>query len=69
MHLEYAVFCRSPYILQKLWSDPGLGPGIIPAVNSADALSDDEAAQLLRRSYDLVFARLTRKLQREIAPD
>jgi predicted DNA-binding protein (MmcQ/YjbR family) len=38
------------------------------AVNSADALSDDEAAQLLRRSYDLVFAKLTRKLQREIAP-
>jgi predicted DNA-binding protein (MmcQ/YjbR family) len=53
-------------------------PGIIPApylarakwvaVNSADALSDDEAAQLLRRSYELVFAKLTRKLQREIAP-
>jgi predicted DNA-binding protein (MmcQ/YjbR family) len=53
-------------------------PGIIPApylarakwvaVNSADALSDDEAAQLLRRSYELVFAKLTKKLQREIAP-
>jgi predicted DNA-binding protein (MmcQ/YjbR family) len=53
-------------------------PGIIPApylarakwvaVNSADALGDEEAAQLLRRSYELVFARLTKKLQREIAP-
>jgi predicted DNA-binding protein (MmcQ/YjbR family) len=53
-------------------------PGIIPApylarakwvaVNSADALNDDEATQLLRRSYELVFAKLTRKLQREIAP-
>jgi predicted DNA-binding protein (MmcQ/YjbR family) len=53
-------------------------PGIIPApylarakwvaVNRADALSDAEAAELLRRSYALVFAKLTRKLQREIAP-
>jgi predicted DNA-binding protein (MmcQ/YjbR family) len=53
-------------------------PGIVPApylarakwvaVTSADALSDAEAAQLLRRSYELVFAKLTKKLQREIAP-
>lgn len=53
-------------------------PGIIPApylarakwvfVERADALSDDEAAQLLRRSYELVFAKLTKKLQRELAP-
>jgi predicted DNA-binding protein (MmcQ/YjbR family) len=53
-------------------------PGIIPApylararwvaVDSADALSDEEAAQLLRRSYELVFAKLTKKLQREIVP-
>lgn len=53
-------------------------PGIIPApylarakwvaVERVDALSDDEAAQLLRRSYQLVFARLTKKLQREIVP-
>jgi predicted DNA-binding protein (MmcQ/YjbR family) len=51
-------------------------PGIIPApylararwvkVDSADALSDDEAAALLRRSYELVFAKLTKKLQREL---
>ena len=51
-------------------------PGIIPApylarakwikVVEAKALSDAEAAALLRRSYELVFAKLTRKLQREI---
>jgi predicted DNA-binding protein (MmcQ/YjbR family) len=51
-------------------------PGIIPApylararwvkVERADALSDQEAAQLLRRSYELVFAKLTKKLQREL---
>ena len=51
-------------------------PGIIPApylarakwvyVEDAQALDDDEAAQLLRRSYELVFAKLTKKLQREI---
>ncbi|GAB3370582.1 MmcQ/YjbR family DNA-binding protein [Massilia agri] len=51
-------------------------PGIIPAPYLARAkwvhvtpearLDDDELAALLRRSYELVFARLTRKLQREI---
>jgi predicted DNA-binding protein (MmcQ/YjbR family) len=51
-------------------------PGIIPApylarakwvrVESADALDDGEAAALLRRSYELVFAKLTKKLQREL---
>jgi predicted DNA-binding protein (MmcQ/YjbR family) len=51
-------------------------PGIIPApylarakwvrVESADALDDREAAELLRRSYELVFARLTKKMQREL---
>ncbi|WP_290368552.1 MmcQ/YjbR family DNA-binding protein [Massilia sp. Bi118] len=52
-------------------------PGIIPAPYLARArwvhvdreadLSDQEAARLLRRSYELVFAKLTKKLQREIA--
>lgn len=52
-------------------------PGIIPApylarakwvyVEDAAALGDAEAQQLLRRSYELVFAKLTRKLQREIS--
>jgi predicted DNA-binding protein (MmcQ/YjbR family) len=51
-------------------------PGIIPApylarakwvyVENAKALSDQEAAALLRRSYELVFAKLTKKLQREL---
>ena len=51
-------------------------PGIIPAPYLArhkwvyvagDASMDDgEAAALLRRSYELVFAKLTRKLQQEI---
>lgn len=51
-------------------------PGIIPApylarakwvqVEAGAAVSDEEAAQLLRRSYALVFAKLTKKLQREV---
>jgi predicted DNA-binding protein (MmcQ/YjbR family) len=51
-------------------------PGIIPApylararwvyVQAGASLGDAEAAQLLRRSWELVFARLTKKLQREI---
>ena len=51
-------------------------PGIVPApymarakwiyVENEGALGDDEAAALLRRSYELVFAKLTKKLQREI---
>ena len=51
-------------------------PGIVPApylarakwvqVEAGAAVSDEEAAQLLRRSYELVFAKLTKKLQREI---
>ena len=51
-------------------------PGIIPApymarlkwvyTEDASALSDNEASQLLRRSYELAFAKLTKKLQREI---
>jgi predicted DNA-binding protein (MmcQ/YjbR family) len=34
-------------------------------VEDAKALGDEEAAQLLRRSYALVFGKLTKKLQRE----
>ena len=51
-------------------------PGIVPAPYLARAkwvfvtpdarLDDDEFAALLRRSYELVFAKLTRKLQRDI---
>jgi predicted DNA-binding protein (MmcQ/YjbR family) len=51
-------------------------PGIIPApylarakwvrIDNLKAVNDDEAAALLTRAYQLVFAKLTRKLQREI---
>jgi predicted DNA-binding protein (MmcQ/YjbR family) len=51
-------------------------PGIVPApylarakwvyVESGAKLADAEAAALLRRSYELVFAKLTKKLQGEI---
>jgi len=51
-------------------------PGIIPApylarakwvyIENPKAIGDAEAAQLLKRSHELVFARLTKKLQREI---
>jgi predicted DNA-binding protein (MmcQ/YjbR family) len=51
-------------------------PGIIPApylarakwvyVEDLKSISDAEAAELLKRSYELVFAKLTKKLQREI---
>lgn len=51
-------------------------PGFIPApylarakwvcVTRFDALADAEAAALLRRAYELIFAKLTKKLQREL---
>jgi predicted DNA-binding protein (MmcQ/YjbR family) len=52
-------------------------PGIIPAPYSArahwvalespDALSRPETLRLIKCSYDLVFAKLTKKMQRELA--
>jgi predicted DNA-binding protein (MmcQ/YjbR family) len=51
-------------------------PGIIPApylarakwvyVEDLKAIGDAEAAELLRQSYELVFAKLTKTLQRQI---
>jgi predicted DNA-binding protein (MmcQ/YjbR family) len=51
-------------------------PGIIPApylarakwvyIEDLKSISDAEASELLKRSYELVFAKLTKKLQREI---
>ncbi|MRW90097.1 MmcQ/YjbR family DNA-binding protein [Duganella sp. FT80W] len=51
-------------------------PGIIPApylarakwvyIENPKAVSDAEVQQLLKRSHELVFAKLTKKLQREI---
>lgn len=49
-------FMPAPYLARAKWV----------CVTRADALSDAEAQALLRRSYELVFARLTKKLQREI---
>ncbi len=52
-------------------------PGIVPSPYLArakwirivdfKAVGDAEAAALLKRSYELVFAKLTKKLQREIS--
>ena len=52
-------------------------PGIIPApymaraqwvaLQSEDALPAAELRKLLRKSYDLVFAKLTRKMQQELS--
>ncbi len=53
-------------------------PGVVPAPYLARAkwiqidpascaLSDQEIADLVRRSYELVFSKLTKKAQREIA--
>lgn len=52
-------------------------PGIVPApylarahwisLAEADALAEAETKALIRRSYELVRAKLTRKLQREFA--
>lgn len=46
----------SPYLARSKWIQ----------INDARALSDTEAAELLKRSYELVFSKLTKKLQREI---
>lgn len=54
-------------------------PGIIPApylarnkwvqIIDPAAISRDEASELIKRSYQLVFAKLTKKLQREIGDE
>jgi predicted DNA-binding protein (MmcQ/YjbR family) len=49
-------FMPAPYLARARWV----------RVDGADALGDAEAQALLRRSYELVFAKLTKKLQREI---
>ena len=46
----------SPYLARSKWIQ----------ITDPKALSDAEAAQLLKRSYELVFSKLTKKLQREI---
>ena len=51
-----AAASAAPYLARAKWV----------YVEDAKALGDEEAAQLLRRSYELVFGKLTKKLQREI---
>ena len=50
-------FIPAPYLARAKW---------VQIVDLA-AVNDTEAAQLLTRAYQLVFAKLTKKLQREIA--
>ncbi len=49
-------FIPAPYLARAKWVQ----------VTDLKAVSDEEGEALLRRSYELVFARLTKKLQREI---
>lgn len=46
----------APYLARAKWV----------RVDSPSTLSEEESAELLRRSYELVFAKLTKKLQRDI---
>lgn len=48
----------APYLARAKWV----------RIANLKAIGDAEAAELLQRSYQLVFAKLTRKLQREIQP-
>ncbi|MYM22956.1 hypothetical protein GTP46_09900 [Duganella sp. FT135W] len=45
---------------------PGATEDIKWESNLVFSIGDVEVAQLLKRSYELVFAKLTKKLQREI---
>jgi predicted DNA-binding protein (MmcQ/YjbR family) len=47
----------APYLARAQWV----------ALQTEDALKTAELKRLLRQAYDLVFARLTRKAQRELA--
>jgi predicted DNA-binding protein (MmcQ/YjbR family) len=47
----------SPYLARAKW---------VRVLDLKSTLSDAEAAELLKRSHALVFAKLTKKLQREI---
>ncbi len=52
-------------------------PGIVPApylarakwvqIDDLKAVSDDEAGMLLRRAHEIIFGKLTKKLQKEIS--
>lgn len=50
----------APYLARHRWIQ--VDPGAYP-------LPDADLEALVRESYDLVFAKLTKKLQREVRPD
>ena len=53
---DRAGIIHAPYLARAKWVK----------IEDLKAVSDAEAAQLLQRSYELVFGKLTKKLQREI---
>ncbi len=66
-------FKASPEVFAELSERPGIRPAPYLAraqwlaVERLDVLDPRELQQLLRQSYDLVFAKLTKKRQRELA--
>ena len=75
--LEPAPVCLSFKCTPEDFAELIERPGIIPApymaraqwvaLQSEDALPAAEIKRLLRKSYDLVFAKLTRKMQKDLA--
>ncbi|MNY78894.1 hypothetical protein D3C86_2193160 [compost metagenome] len=53
---DRAGIVPAPYLARAKWVK----------IEDMKAVSDAEAAQLLKRSYDIIFGKLTKKLQREI---
>ena len=66
-------FKASPEVFAELSERPGIRPAPYLAraqwlaVERLDVLDPGELQQLLRQSYDLVLAKLTKKRQRELA--
>ncbi len=66
-------FKATPEVFAELSERPGIRPAPYLAraqwlaVERLDVLDPRELQQLLRQSYDLVFAKLTKKRQRELA--
>ena len=56
--LEREGIVPAPYMARAQWV----------GLETFDALSDREIQERIRESYDLVFAKLTKKQQAEIAP-
>ncbi len=66
-------FKASPEVFGELSETPGIRPAPYLAraqwlaLERPDALDTGELQQLLRQAYELVFAKLTKKRQRELA--